>query len=261
MSAFADRYGPWALVAGASEGLGESFARLLAGRGLNLLLVARRAGPLEALAARLRAKHGVEVRTAALDLAAPDLAGRAAALVDGLDLGLLVYNAAASAIGPFLDAPLEAHLRVVEVNCRGPVVLCYLLGARLAARGRGGILLMASLAGGQGTAYVASYAASKAFDLVLAEGLWVELAERGVDVLACRAGPVRTPAYLASKPKRSVPIMEPDAVAERALRRLGHGPVTIPGALNRITAFLFGRVLTRRASVRLMGRATRGLYG
>jgi short-subunit dehydrogenase len=261
VTTFRERYGPWALVAGASEGIGEAFARRLADEGLHLLLVARREGPLDQLAADLRAAHGVEVRTAALDLGRPDLAEVAAGLVAGLEVGLLVHVAAASAIGPFLDRPLEAQLRVLDVNCRSPLVLAHLLGAPMARRGRGGLLLVASLAGGQGNPLLASYAASKAFEIVLAEGLWAELRARGVDVLACRAGATRTPGYAASRPRGEVPLMEPDEVAKTALAALPRGPTAVTGALNRTAAFLFGRVLPRRIAVRIMGAATRRLYG
>jgi len=258
---FRERYGPWALVAGASSGLGEAFARELAARGLHLLLVARRAGALDALAARLRGEHGVEVATLAADLGGPDLGERAARLAEGREVGLLVYNAAHSVIGPFLERPLDGQLRVLDVNCRGPLVLAHLLGGRMAGRGRGGILLMASLAGSQGNPLLASYAASKAFNLVLAEGLWEELGARGVDVAACRAGATRTPAFEATRPRASVPLLEPREVVLPALAALGRGPSVVPGALNRLAAFAFARLLPRRTSVRIMGRATRRLYG
>ncbi len=260
MSSFSERYGPWALVAGASAGLGEAFARKLAARGLSLVLLARRREALERLAADLRGAHGVDVRTRALDLASADLRPAVEEAVAGIDVGLLVYNAAHSVIGPFVERPLPEQLRVLDVNCRAPLVLCHLLGAAMARRRRGGIVLMTSISGSQGGPFLASYAASKAFNLVLAEGLWEELAARGVDVLACRAGATRTPGYEASQPKRSVPLMEAEDVAERALSALGSGPSVVPGALNRLAAFLFGRLLARRLSIRIMGRATRRLY-
>jgi len=260
VSAFRDRYGPWALVAGASAGLGEAFARRLAAEGLNLLLVARREDALSRLATALRAAHGVEAVAAPMDLARPDLGDAVAALAADREIGLLVYNAAHSAIGPFVDRPLDEHVRVLDVNCRGPLLLAHRLGGAMARRGRGGILLMASLAGGQGNPFLASYAASKAFDIVLAEGLWAELRGRGVDVLACRAGATRTPGYAASRPKRSVPLMEPDDVAAGALAALGRGPTAVAGGLNKVAAFLFSRLLPRRASIAIMGRATRRLY-
>ncbi len=260
MNTFRERYGPWALVAGASAGIGEAFARQLASRGLNLLLVARREGALARLAADLGAAHGVDVRFAAADLGRPDLLDVVRSLAANAEVGLVVYNAAHSAIGPFVDRPLGEQLKVLDVNCRGPLTLAHAFGGEMARRGHGGILLMASMAGSQGGPLVASYAASKAFNLVLAEGLWDELGRRGVDVLACRAGATRTPGYASSNPKRDMPLMEAEAVAAKALAALGRGPSVVTGALNKFAAFLFARVLPRRTAIRIMGRATRRLY-
>ena len=256
------RYGDWALVAGASAGLGEAFARALARRGMNLLLIARRQEALDRLATELRAKHRIEVRYLAADLGRPDLATVAGDLAAGVDLGLLVYNAAASAIGPFLDHALDEHLKVVDVNCRGPLVLSHLFGTAMAKRGRGGIVLMTSTAASQGGPWIASYAASKAFNLILAEGLWDELGQHGVDVVACRAGATATPGYAASKPRPSrVPLLSPDFVAEKALAALGHGPSVVPGFFYRWSAFVMNRLIPRRMSIRIMGKAARKLYG
>ena len=260
MSSLRQRYGPWALVAGGSAGLGEAFARRLAREGISLLLVGRRPEALARLAAELRAAHGVEARGVAADLADPGLLEAARSAAAGLEVGLLVYNAAHSVIGPFLERPLEEQLRVLEVNCRGPLLLSHWLGAEMARRGRGGIVLMTSLAGSQGNPWLASYAASKAFNLVLAEGLWDELRASGVDVVACRAGATRTPGFLASRPRRETPLMEPAAVVEAALSALGRRPSVVPGALNKVAAFAFARLLPRRAAIRVMGRATRRLY-
>ncbi|HYQ82381.1 MAG TPA: SDR family NAD(P)-dependent oxidoreductase, partial [Anaeromyxobacteraceae bacterium] len=234
--------------------------RRLAREGLSLLLMGRRPEALARLAGELRAGHGVEARVVAQDLGDPGLLPAVSAAVAGLEVGLLVYNAAHSVIGPFLKAPLEEQLRVLEVNCRGPVLLSHLLGAGMARRGRGGIVLMTSIAGSQGNPWLASYAASKAFNLVLAEGLWDELRASGVDVVACRAGATRTPGFLASRPRRRTPLMEPEPVVEAALSALGRRPSVVPGALNKLAAFAFARLLPRRTSIRVMGRATRRLY-
>jgi short-subunit dehydrogenase len=256
------KYGPWALVAGASEGLGAAFTEALAARGLHLLLLARRAALLEALAARLRVEHGVEARAIALDLGGPALLDDLRAAAAGLEVGLLVYNAAYSRIGPFLDQTLEDKLRILDVNCRGPLILADELGRAMAERGRGGIVLMSSMAAMQGSPLVATYAATKAYNLVLAESLWDELRDRGVDVLACRAGATRTPGYEASKPAvESGPVMEPAAVVEAALGALGKTPSVVPGLANAAASFVMGRVLPRRAAVRIMGRVTRKMYG
>jgi uncharacterized protein len=258
---FRARYGPWALVTGASEGIGESFARALAARGLHLLLVARREGPLESLAAELRAAHSVQVRTASADVARPDLLAVLDGLAGDAEVGLLVHNAAFSALGPFLDRPLDDLMKVIDVNCRAPLAMAHHFAKKMVPRGRGGIILMSSLAGGQGTPIVAAYAASKAFEIILAEGLWDELRPAGVDVLACRAGPTRTPSYEASRPRKKVPTMESAPVVEEALAALGKKPVVVAGRLNRAVNFVMQRLLSRPAAIRFMGNSTRKMYG
>ncbi|MDB4966540.1 MAG: putative short chain dehydrogenase [Myxococcales bacterium] len=257
---FAARYGKVALIAGASSGLGAEFARQLAARGLDLVLLARRAELLDSLAVELREAHKVDVRTFAVDLGAPDLLDRVRAATAGLEVGLVVYNAAHSLIGPFLEQSLADKLRIIDVNCRGPLTLADEFGRIMAARGKGGLLLMASMAAAQGSPLVATYAASKAFDLVLAEGLWEELGKHGVDVLACRAGATRTPNYEASRPSGRVPIMEPAAVVRRALDSLGKRPSVVPGFVNRLGDLFMTRLLSRRAAIVFMGKTTRRLY-
>jgi uncharacterized protein len=204
-----------------------------------VLLLARREALLAALAGELRAKHGVEARTLVADLTAADLDARVAAATRDLDVGLLVYNAGAVHGGAtFHDRPVDHALGLVALNCTGPLLLAHRLGARMRARGRGGIVLMGSMICFAGSAYVATYSATKAFDRILAEGLWHELAPHGVDVLCAVAGATKTPAMLASNESfASYPgAMEPDDVARGALDFLGRGPVWIAGAANRATA-------------------------
>ena len=261
MSNFPERYGPWAVVAGASVGLGEAFARQLAGRGINLVLIARGQDALDSLAADLRAACKVDVRTLAADLARTDLLTFVQAATADIDVGLVVYNAAFSTIGAFLDRPLDEHLRVIDVNCRGPLVLAHHFGRSMTSRRRGGIVLMSSTAGSQGGPWISSYAASKAFNTVLGESLWDELSATGVDVVVCRAGATRT-GYESSKPRPSrVPLLDPNFVVERTLAALGRGPSVVPGLFYRFSAFLLAHLLPRRMAIRIMGRATRKLYG
>jgi short-subunit dehydrogenase len=140
-SGFAGRYGPWALVLGGSEGIGECFARRIAAEGVHLVLVARRTAPLEALAASIRAAHGVEVRTAAIDLTADDVGARLAAATGDLEVGLVVYNAGAThGVPRFLDGPVEERLALVQLNCAGPVRVAHHFGARMVERGCGGMI-------------------------------------------------------------------------------------------------------------------------
>jgi short-subunit dehydrogenase len=262
--AFRSKYGPWAIVAGASEGLGAEFARQLAAKGLHIVPVARRQALLDQLARELASRHGVEVRPVSIDLGDPDAGSELRARTQDLDLGLVVYNAALSPIGPFLEQDLAEKLRALDVNCRTPLILAHEFGRAMAARGRGGLLLVSSMSALQGSPLVATYAATKAFDLVLGEGLWEELRERGVDVLAFCAGATRTPNYEASRPRKASrlapAVMEPAAVVAEALACLGKTPSAIAGRGNRVASLLMHRLLPRRVAVEIMGRATRARY-
>ncbi len=259
MDEFAKRFGPWALIAGASEGIGAAFARALAQRGLDLVLVARREQPLLALERELKADAAVQVRCIPLDLSRPD----AAALLDeklaDLDVGLVVYNAALAPVGAFLDSPLDLQLAVIDMNVRGPLALAHRFGQRLATRGRGGIVLLSSLTAFQGSPFVATYGATKSFLLALAEGIWFELAPRGIDVLAVCAGATRTPSYLERATRGAPGELEPEQVAREALASLGRGPCMVPGRFNRMASQLMRRLLSRRATIRIMGAQTRRL--
>jgi uncharacterized protein len=261
---FAARYGPWAIVAGASEGIGAAYAEELAGRGLNLILIARRSDALQLLSSRLVERHKVDIKCITLDLALPESAEHAFQESNGLEVGLLVYNAAFSAIGPFLERPLEDHLKEIQTNAFTPLKLIYLFVERMLARGRGGIVLMSSLSAFQGSAFISTYAATKAFNIVLAEGLWEEWREWGVDVLVCVSGAVKTPSYVASEPERTGGLgdlsMQPDQVVHEAFRALGTRPYVIPGRINRISSFVMRHLLPRKVAVKFMGRVLRGMY-
>jgi short-subunit dehydrogenase len=256
---FVQRYGPWGLVAGASEGLGAAWAEALAARGLNVVLIARRPEVLEAAASEFRSRHRVEVRTLALDLAAPGLAGVLERLAAELEIGFAVFNAAHAPRGRFLDLGLDEQLLSVDVNCRGPLTLAHVLGRRMAARGRGGVVLMSSLTAFSGSPFLATYGATKAFNVVLAESLWFELLDRGVDVLACAAGATRTPGLMRASPGGEPGMIEPAQAVEEALARLGRAGVMIPGRFNRFASFLMRRVFPRRTAIQILGKRTRGL--
>jgi len=256
---FVERYGPWALIAGASEGIGAAFSCALAQRGLNLVLVARRLEPLKVLEREIAGIGPLQVRCLSLDLARADAAALLEEELADIDVGLVVYNAALAPVGAFLEVPLGEQLAAIDVNVRGPLAMAHGFGRRLAARGRGGIVLLSSLTAFQGSPFVATYGASKSFLLTLAEGLWFELAPHGVDVLAVCAGATRTPSYLRRSSRKAPGELEPDQVAHEALARLGRGPSMIPGRFNRFASQLMRRALPRRTAVRLMGARTRPL--
>lgn len=259
---FHARYGPKAVVAGASEGIGRAFAHQLAEKGLDLLLIARRKELLENEAHILRRRHGVKVETLSLDLGAPDLAEQFERATRNDDIGLLVYNACYSKIGTFLETDLASKMATIDVNCRGPLILSSIMAERLTARGRGGLLLMSSMSGLQGTAMVSTYAASKAFDTILGEGLWFELAPKGVDVLVCVAGATSTPNFEAQTPekkRKSVLPMPPEDVAKGALSNMRNGPVYVAGPVNRALSLTM-RALPRRTAVSFISKNTRKVY-
>ncbi len=258
-SHFVTRYGPWAAVAGASEGLGASFADALAARGLNLLLLARRADALAEVAQRIRSERGVEVRPLAMDVADPGIASKLSDAAAELEIGVLVYNAAFAPIGNFLELPQADLLQVVDVNIRAPIVFIRSLVPPMLERRRGGVVLMSSLAGLQGSPRIATYAASKAFNTVLAEGLWGELRQNGIDVLASCAGAIRTPGFAKTSVRDAPGTLDPAQVAEQTLAGLGGGPRVVPGLFNRIASFSMERLLPRKLAVRLMAANTRDL--
>jgi hypothetical protein len=258
-SAFASKYGPWAVVAGASEGLGAAFADALGARGLNLLLLARRSAHLHAVAERVRESAKVEVRTQVFDMARTDLAGALEDLTADLDIGLALYNAAHAPVGDLVSRPIDDLLHVVDVNVRGPLVFARTLAPKMIARGRGGLVLMSSLAGYQGAPRIATYAASKAFNIVLGEGLWRELRPHGVDVVVSSAGAIRTPGYAKAATKDAPGTLDAKIVAETTLDALGRGPVVVPGAINNFARFVLGRVLPRRTAIDIFARSTKEL--
>ncbi|MEO6116300.1 MAG: SDR family NAD(P)-dependent oxidoreductase [Pseudolysinimonas sp.] len=256
---FTQSYGPYALVAGGSDGLGAAFAEGIARRGVNLVLMARQEDRLQATASRLRETHGVDVVAVVADMADYDHVKTQLGRLK-LDIGLLVYDAAYAPIGPFADATEEQLAQAAAVNVRAPLLLTKLLSAPMIERRRGGIVLMSSLAGSQGSPNIAAYAATKAFNTILAEGLWSELKPHGVDVLACVAGAILTPGYQHAEGAKPAPgTLSADTVAEQALNALGLGPIVIPGAVNKLGRFMLARLLSRRAAISLMSKNTGGL--
>ena len=189
-------------------------------RGLNVVLIARRIELAQQIADDIAAMTGVQTRALRADLADRDDLDRILADLADVDVGLLIYNAAFSVVGPFWNFDIDTHLKEIDVNVRGPLVLAHGFGERFRARGRGGIVLLSSMGALQGMVRVANYCATKAYNLVLAEGLWAELRDDGVDVLVSCAGATRTPNYLASEPDDSnVPVQEPVQVADRDAER------------------------------------------
>jgi len=258
-ASFRSKYGPYALVAGAAVGLGAEYSRQIAAHGLGLVMIDRDPVALAATADAIRKQHGVDVRTLDVDLARPDVAERVLAGLGGVEIGLLVYNAAVGTVAPYLEMAPALADATIDVNCRGPLKLIHALVPAMVARKRGGVILMSSMSGNFGSAQLTVYAATKAFTLVFGDALWSELTPQGVDVLVVQPGSTRTPGWLSSQPSEPgaeiMPAMDPVDVVREALATLGVEPRVIPGDANKQGAELLGQ-LPRRQAVEMMSQIT-----
>ncbi len=254
---FSEKYGPWALVTGASDGIGRAFAASLAEAGLNVVLVARRAEVLERFADELRSVFPIEAVVLPADLSRPDAVDSIVARTAHLDVGLLVAAAGFGTSGHFVDSELENELDMIDVNCRAVAALTHHFGARFRHRGRGGIVLMSSVVAFQGVPRSANYAATKAYVQSLAEGLRVELGPSGVDVVASAPGPVHS--GFAERARMTMGMAQnPKAVAEATLGALGRHGTTRPGWLAKVLGWSLA-LLPRWARVRVMTVIMRGM--
>ncbi|MEZ0365522.1 SDR family NAD(P)-dependent oxidoreductase [Mycobacterium sp. pUA109] len=225
-------YGPWAVIAGGSEGVGAEFAALLAAAGLNLVLVARKPQPLAATAERCRG-HGAQVRTLALDLIEPGAVDRIVAATADLEVGLLIYNAGANTCSAeFLDGELADFRRVLDLNIGVQLALVHHFAGPMRRRRHGGVLLVGSMAGYLGSVRHSVYGGVKAFGRIFAESLWLELRDHNVHVLELVLGVTRTPAMQRAGLNFDVPglrVADPQQVAREGLQQLPHGPVFVAG--------------------------------
>ena len=258
------KYGSQALVAGASEGIGAAFATELAAAGLDLVLVARRLPPLEALAQELQSQYSVDIQCISCDLSSPNATRELQAQLKRPQIDIMVYNAALSYIGHFEEQAPEHRQKTVQTNMASPMEMAHAFGTEMLKRGKGAIVLMGSLAGNQGSGFLSSYAASKAFNRVLAEGLWYEWKDRGVDVIACCAGATSTPNYINTQPAKTSAlapkVQTPAEVAQECLRQLGRRPSVITGRGNRMANWFMQKLLPRKKAVEIMGDNTRKMY-
>ncbi|MDR0313809.1 MAG: SDR family NAD(P)-dependent oxidoreductase [Treponema sp.] len=259
---FAVKYGPWALVTGASRGLGAEFARQLAAKGLNLVLAARTESQLKELAQALEREYNISAKVIVIDLSREDLLDPIRKVTDSLDIGLLVNNAGLSTVGPFLNLSADFLLKQLHTNTRAALVLTKHFGEKMVAKGRGGIIFLSSGSALHGTQFTANYCATKAYNLMLAETLWVEWKPLGVDALGLIVGLTKTPGLEANKPKpnKFVPLGQPDGVVRNALKMLGKKPSTAEGIGNRFGHTIFN-LMPRSLSASLLGKSMEAMFG
>jgi short-subunit dehydrogenase len=270
MSEFRDRYGPWAIVVGASDGCGAIFAERLAENGIAVVLVARRQHVLADLASQIAARTGVETRTLAIDLTEPDAAVRIIDETSDIEIGMLVYCAGGDPnYRPFLADTVTAAEALLQRNCLVMMRLCHHFAGQMVGRGRGGIVNFTSGAALAGGRNMVAYGATKAFDMVFTEGLWVELQDTGVDVLGLVLGMTDTPALrqlefergrLASLDEVPAGAVTAASVVDEAFANLGNGPTVATGGDVRM-AFDVLKSLSRNDAVRLIMQASADVMG
>ena len=262
-AAFLKKYGPWALITGASRGLGAEFAAQCAQRGLNTVLVATNADLLQRRADSIKHDYGVEVKTITVDLNREDLLKAITPVTDSLEIGLLINNAGVSKVSPFLNLSEDQLVKQLQVNTRAGLILTRHFAGKMARRGRGGIIFLSSGSAMFGTGYCANYAGTKAYNLILAESLWYEFRPFGVDVLGFMAGPTKTPGWDADSPKpaRFVRVMDVKPTVTEALNALGKRPSLIAGKSNRLGYFLMGKMLSRAQTIRVVSGSMVKMFG
>jgi len=255
---FKNNYGNWAIVVGSAEGLGEAYSIALAKRNMNLIMVDNQQDALSNLAKKLEKDFDIETIPLHLDLSQSDAVKKMMSEIQQVDCHLLIYNAAYSLIKPFVNHTEEELDNFIEINTKTQLKLVHQFSKLLIDKKQsGGILLMSSLAGLIGMQLVSSYAATKAFAWNLAEALHYELKPQNIDVMACIAGATATPAYLKTKPTYGMIkplVMEPSAVAESALNKLGKRALFIPGFSNRLNYLILTRLLPRKLAASIANK-------
>jgi short-subunit dehydrogenase len=256
MEKFEEKYGPWALVTGAGAGIGAEFASQLAALGLHLVLVDRRQDPLDRIVKKITDDYSVDVKSIKKDLEEPDFLHDILQITDSLQVGLLVNNAGYALTGDLLDHDLEQELGLLYVNCRAPLILSHEYGRRMVKRGRGGIIFLSSIAAFLPMPFWTHYSASKVYDLHMANGLYLELKDKGVDVLALCPGNTKTD-FADVAGIRSVG-MNPEPVVSHALKKLGKKPLVVPGIGNRFITFST-RMMSQLGNIKIGARVVQDL--
>lgn len=266
---YKNRYGEWALISGAAQGIGAAFCDRLASMDMSLIMLDINAPNLEGTAADLRQKHpNVAIKTRVVDLSDANAVNKVLDQLEHIDIGLLVANAGLGAVGRWLDIPLETKINQIAVNCTSPLILTHRLTPAMANRRRGGIIIMASGSADLGSSFIATYAATKAFDRVLAEGLWAELSPYGIDVTAVMPGAVNTPGFRDTVPSGKQPTklmqpVDPYVVVDAALQGLGSTINIRPGGSHGLSSLLMKLMLTilpRKRLLQLGNKAVIAMY-
>ncbi|MBF04543.1 MAG: short-chain dehydrogenase [Flavobacterium sp.] len=251
------KYGEWAVVTGASSGIGLELATQLANAGFNIVLIARNSEKLQEVKNRLKANTTIEIKIVNVDVSETEGIDQIIEATKGLKVGLLIASAGYGTSGNFIDSSLHSEINMLRVNCEALLSLTHYFIQQFAIQKRGGIILMSSMVAFQGTPYSANYAATKAYVQTLAEGIAVELKPKGVDVLAAAPGPVESGFSKRANMKMSMSLT-PSQVGIPILTALGRKTTVLPGFLTKLLVYSL-RIVPRWGKVRIMEKVMGGM--
>jgi uncharacterized protein len=266
---YRSRYGEWALISGAAQGIGASYCDRLAAMGMSLVLFDINQSQMDKTVCQLNGKYpDIEVRPVIVDLADTAALNAAVDQLAALEIGLLIANAGLAAIGRWLEVPLASKINQIAVNCTSTLILAHRLTPGMVERGRGGVIIMASGSAEMGSSFIATYAATKAFDRVFAEGLWAELSPHGIDVTTVMPGAVDTPGFrdtlaAGQQPTALMQPIDPFVVVDAALEGLGNEINVRPATGSGFKSLLFKlmmMVMPRKRLLALGSKAVGDMY-
>ena len=251
------KYGEWAVITGASSGLGLELATQLASAGFNLVLIARHLEKLQEVENRLKTNTFIEIKIVNVDVSETEGIDQILEATKGLKVGLLIASAGYGTSGNFIDSSLHSEINMLRVNCEALLSLTHYFAQHFSIQNRGGIILMSSMVAFQGTPYSANYAATKAYVQTLAEGIAVELKPKGIDVLAAAPGPVESGFSKRANMKMSMSL-KPSQVGIPILKALGRKTTVLPGFLTKLLVYSL-RTVPRWGKVKIMEKVMGGM--
>ncbi len=254
---FKAKYGPWALVTGASSGIGKALCKQLAAKGMDIILSGRNTATLLPLSDSLEEEYDITTEEVVADVSSIPEVYQLVETIRDIPIGLFVASAGFGTSGLFKDADLENEIKMLKVNSLALMMLTHFFARKFAEQKRGGIILMSSIVGFQGTPNAAHYGATKAYVQSLGEGLYHELKPYGVDVIAAAPGPVNTGFAKVANMKMGN-ALSPEEVAPAIVKALGKRATVFPGKLTKLLVFGL-RTVPRWGKVRIMKMVMKGM--
>ncbi|MEW6702127.1 MAG: SDR family oxidoreductase [Bacteroidota bacterium] len=254
-----EKYGSWALITGASSGIGEEFARRLASEKMNLILVARRKEKLEILASKLKEEHKIKVVTAPVDLSKKKFLERLKEFVGEREVGVLINNAGFGSNGEFINANADEETKMVKLNCLAPTILTHYFARPMVERKKGAIIFLGSVVAFQPTPFMTTYSATKAFNAFMGDALWYELKKYNIDVLSLNPGGTSTEFQRVASSSSGPMPRTAQQVVNTAMKALGRKPSVVDGFYNKVLV-VSSRLISRKLTLLVAGYITRKLY-